>query len=98
DSPAKGPSVTSRNLAIVQAAVYDAVNSIDHTYASYSMDVPVRPGASLEAAAAAAAHDTLTALYPAQQATFDRALAATMGALAAGPSRDAGLAVGQLVA
>src|SRR5262249_53892432 len=44
--------------------------------------------ASLEAAAAQAAHDTLTALFPSQAGTFDSALAADLAGIPpAGPAR-----------
>ena len=55
------PVVASRALAITQAAVYDAVNAIDRSFEPYHAHVHASRGASLEAAAAQAAHDTLTA-------------------------------------
>ena len=55
------PVVASRALAITQAAVYDSVNAIDRSFAPYFADVHASHGASLEAAAAQAAHDTLAA-------------------------------------
>src|SRR5262245_30203014 len=69
------PFVFSRDAAIVHAAVYDAVNAIDRSHTPLFADVKAPRGASLEAAAAQAAHDTLAELFPAQQATFDAALA-----------------------
>ena len=56
------PVVASRALAITQAAVYDSVNAIDGSFAPYFAHVHAARGASLEAAAAQAAHDTLVAL------------------------------------
>ena len=53
------PVVASRALAITQAAVYDAVNAIDRSFEPYHAQVQASHGASLEAAAAQAAHDTL---------------------------------------
>ena len=64
------PLYVAREAAIVHAAVYDAVNDIDRSYTPFFADVKAPRGASLEAAAAQAAHDTLTALFPAHQATF----------------------------
>src|SRR5688572_14693771 len=64
-----------RNMALVQVAVFDAVNAIDRSYEPYAADVHASRGASKEAAAAQAAHDTLSALYPSRQAIFDAALA-----------------------
>src|SRR5262249_55454625 len=66
-----GPTRTARAFAIVHAAIFDAVNSIDHSYQPYLMEVPNVPStASIDAAVAGAAHDTLAALYPSQKATF----------------------------
>jgi hypothetical protein len=59
------PVVVSRALAITQAAVYDSVNAIDQSFAPYHAHVEASRGASREAAAAQAAHDTLAALFPA---------------------------------
>src|SRR5207245_6078113 len=58
-----GPTRTARALAIESIAVYDSVNAIDRTCAPFLVtDVHASAGASLEAAAAQAAHDTLSAL------------------------------------
>src|SRR6266446_6780229 len=56
------PTRASRALAIVQAAVFDAVNSIDRSYDPYLIEVDAPRSASIVAAAAQAAHDTLIAL------------------------------------
>lgn len=71
-----GPTLSSRALAIVHLAIYDAhagcVNSpaLPH-YITPS--VPAKPGASAAAAVAAAAHACLSALYPKQKPHFDTA-------------------------
>jgi hypothetical protein len=91
------PVLVPRDLAIVSAAVYDAVNDIDRSYTPFFADVQASHGASLEAAAAQAAHDTLAALFPAHQATFDATLAADLAGIAPGRARQ-GVAVGQAVA
>ena len=54
------PYVTGVHLAMVQGAVYDAVNSIVGGYEPYLDEVPAAPpGASESAAVATAARDTL---------------------------------------
>ncbi len=59
----------------MQIAVFDAVNAIHGGYDSYAR-VPRAPrDTSLEAAVAQAAHDTLSALFPSQRASFDESLA-----------------------
>lgn len=70
-----GPCRASRAIAIVHIAMFDALNSIDGGYESYTAITPTRAHASVEAAIAQAAHDTLVALYPAQAATMDELLA-----------------------
>src|SRR5918993_1080205 len=65
-TPGQQPStvVAGRSLAMVHAAIFDAVNSIDGSYRPYLTDVPDSKNASIEAAAAKAAHDVLVSLYP----------------------------------
>ena len=70
----KGPGKTARAFAIVHAAIYDVVISFDGSFTPYLTRIRVKRGASLTAAVAQAAHDTLVALYPQQQAMFDDAL------------------------
>jgi membrane-associated phospholipid phosphatase len=91
------PLYLAREAAIVHAAVYDAVNAIDRSYTPLFADVKASRGASLEAAAAQAAHDTLVVLSPAHQATFDAALAADLTGVPPGRANQ-GIAVGHAVA
>jgi membrane-associated phospholipid phosphatase len=91
------PVFVSRDLAITQAAVYDAVVAIDRSYEPYHASVHASRGASPEAAAAQAAHDTLTALFPAQAAAFDSTLAADLAGIPPGLARQ-GVEVGSEVA
>ena len=92
------PPSASRAMAMVHAAVFDAVNIIDRTHQPYHVQFPVSPGGSREAAAAQAAHDVLVSLYPAQQATFDSALAASLSTIPTGTGKVGGLAIGEQVA
>src|SRR5690349_24227535 len=63
---AQSPTVhPTRSFAIMHAAIYDAVNAIDRTHAAYLVRLTdAAPGASQDAAAAAAAYEVLVALYP----------------------------------
>jgi hypothetical protein len=88
----------TRNLAMVHAAIYDAVNSIERRYPAYKFIVPALPGASSTAAAAQAAHDVLALLYPAQQMALDVALAKSLSIVPDGPDKAAGVNVGKSVA
>src|SRR5256714_11042663 len=63
---------STRSFAIMHAAIYDAVNAIDGTHTPYLIRLTwVSPTASQEAAASAAAHEVLVALYPSFKATLD---------------------------
>lgn len=94
--PARVPF--ARNMAMVHTAMFDAVNAIDRSFDQYAADgVKASRGASPEAAAAQAARDTLTALYPSRQAIFDAALAENLAEISTGRATK-GIAVGKEVA
>jgi hypothetical protein len=81
------PPVAVRTMAIVHAAVYDAVNAINPTHEPYATNRQGPSDASPEAAVAAAAHRTLVELYPAQRATYDTKLAISLAAVPDGTGR-----------
>ncbi len=85
-----------RSFAMLHAAMFDAVNSIDGSYTPYLTDVPAMPNASLEAAAAQAAHDVLANLYPTRLAIFDAELANSLAGIPPDQVRR-GLKVGEVV-
>ncbi len=93
-----GPGRASRAMAIVHIAIFDAVNAIVGQYQSYTGLSRFRPRCSMEAAVAQAAHDTLVALYPSQQASFDARLAEDLSAIRNSALRDAGIALGRRAA
>jgi uncharacterized protein (TIGR03118 family) len=88
----------TRDLAIVHAAIYDAVNAIDHTSTVFHVPADAPADASPEAAAAAAGLFTAAALFPTHldlfQATFQSALAN----IPDGQAKNDGIAVGRFVA
>ncbi|QNA87657.1 hypothetical protein G4G28_02705 [Massilia sp. Dwa41.01b] len=53
-----GPTRTSRAMAIVHLAVYDALNAIARRYPGYSGQLDALPDSSQDAAIAQATHDT----------------------------------------
>jgi PAP2 superfamily len=78
------PQAGTRIGAIVQTSVFDAVNGINRRYTQFHPELlpaSAPQGASAPAAAAGAAYTALVALFPAQQATFQAQLAATLAAL-----------------
>ena len=92
------PPIASRAMAILHAAVYDAVIAIEGGYEPYHADIDAAEGASVEAAVAQASHDTLVALFPDQTETFDAALEAALADIADGAGKDDGVAVGAAAA
>src|SRR5262249_51785961 len=75
------PLVTTRVVAIVQAAVFDAVNGIERRSTPIHVQPNAPPGASRRAAAIQAAYATLVALYPSQQANLDAQRTASLQAI-----------------
>ena len=92
------PPTASRELAILHVAIYDAVNGIARTHEPYLATGLVPASASIEAAANAAAHKALVALYPGHSASFDAGYQAALNAIANSPQKDAGVAWGENVA
>jgi hypothetical protein len=87
-----------RMMAMVHAALFDAVNTIEGKYASYAVKLRAARGASREAAAAAAAHGILERLFPAQKPMIDAALATSLKDVADGGARAEGMRIGREVA
>jgi hypothetical protein len=92
----------TRGMAMVQGAVYDAVNAIDRGHEPYLLDVDalgIDPSASYGAAIATAAHHVLVAIVPSTQvAGLDAAYQATLANIPDGPSEAAGVAAGEAAA
>jgi hypothetical protein len=82
-------------IAPTQAAVYDAVIAIRGGYQPYARALGARPGASVDAAIATAAHDVLVSYFPTQIADLDADLTKSLGAIAEGTAKTDGVAVGK---
>jgi len=97
---AQSPTVhPTRSFAIMHAAIYDAVNAIDRKHRPYLVRVSGVPrDASQEAAAAAAAHEVLVALYPAFKNTLDTQLQQSLAQIPDGNGKTEGVLIGQSVA
>jgi membrane-associated phospholipid phosphatase len=86
------------SFAMLHAAIYDAVNSIDRSHDPYAISVRAPRGASETAAADAAAHAVLAALYPAQMGTVDAEYALELSQVPDAPAKQEGVRLGQMVA
>jgi len=91
-----GTPPCNRVLAIVHTAVYEAANAVTRRYPGGGLEAA--PGASVEAAIAAANRATLTKLLPAQQAAIDSAYQTALAMIADSPAKTAGIAVGEKAA
>jgi hypothetical protein len=99
-TPGAHPSATIfpvRSYAMMHAAMFDAVNSVDGGYTPYLTDVPGSKNASAEAAAAQAAHDVLVGLYPARATIYHAELEASLDGIDKNRAQQ-GIRVGEIVA
>lgn len=87
------------DLATVHVAIYDAVSAIDGRFQPFAI-TPAAPaaGASIDAAASAAAYGVLRALFPNRGAQYEAAYEGSISAIPAGEARSKGIAVGSEVA
>jgi hypothetical protein len=81
-------------MAMVQGAVYDAVNAIDQTHRPYLLTRKFDQLASQEAAAATAAFRVLTLTFPEQLPNLQPLYEASLADVPAGPAKEKGIAAG----
>lgn len=100
----QSPLATTRTLAMVHAAIHDAVNAIDRRYDAYFYEGPADRAASADAAVATAAHTVLIGLAgswgtPAQRvaacAMAEESLAGSLARVADPVARNHGVSVGR---
>ena len=79
----QGPPLSALHVAMVQGAIYDAVNAIDRGHKPYLPGLSAPSGASQAAAVAQAAHDVLIGITPATNTAvrdrIDDMLTASLG-------------------
>ena len=92
------PTAASPHMAMVQGAVYDAVNGIDRSHRPYLVLPAAQPWDSMDAAAATAAYRVLVAIVPAQQPTLEPLYTASLAAVPDGPAKIGGIAAGETAA
>jgi len=76
------PVVSTRVLAIMHVAMFDAVNGIERRYTPIHVDFDAPPGASRRTAAIQAAYATLVKLFPSQKSTLDAQRDASLNSIA----------------
>lgn len=95
---AQPPFPSTRFMATIQLAVFEAVNAITGRYEPYLGAITAPAGASTEAAAITAAHGVLRAFFPAAAATLDQQRDASLAFIPAGQAETDGIAVGEAAA
>ena len=76
------PVVSTRVLAIMHVAMFDAVNGIERRYTPIHVDFDAPPEASRRAAAIQAAYATLVKLFPSQKSRLDAQRDASLNSIA----------------
>ncbi|MGA8920517.1 MAG: hypothetical protein WB540_17455 [Pseudolabrys sp.] len=92
------PPNRARATAMLQVAMFEAVNAIERRYVPYKLDLTADRSTSKEAAAASAGHDILLTLYPDLQNSLDATLAAMLAGVADGDSKAKGIDLGKKAA
>lgn len=95
---AGGGAVGHRLMGYVQVAVFEAVNSIERRYKPYTRYVEAEPGASVDAAVAAANRGVMVALLAAEKPAIEAAYQAALAKIADGKAKTDGIAVGERAA
>jgi hypothetical protein len=96
---AQPPNVSVLHMAMVQGAVYDAVNAIDGSREGYLLTSRVAtPTDSKDAAAATAAYKMLSWIVPGQQAALQALYDASLAGIPGGTEKTRGIAVGDAAA
>jgi len=99
DVARQSPTTSSRSFAMVQGAVYDAVNAIAGTpYEPYLIAPHSRPGDSTPAAVATAAYRVLLSLFPDQAESLRAQYDDSLAEIPDGRSERGGVAVGEATA
>jgi hypothetical protein len=94
----QNPFAQARYAAIVQLAVFEAVNAITGEYQPYLGTITAPPGASAEAAAIEAAYQVLSTYFPASQATLDADRTNSLASIPDGQAKIDGIATGDAAA
>jgi hypothetical protein len=92
------PFAQARYAAIVQLAVFEAVNAITGEYRPYLGTITAPLGASAEAAAIEAAYQVLSTYFPASQATLTADRTNSLAAIPDGQAKIDGIATGDAAA
>jgi membrane-associated phospholipid phosphatase len=94
------PPMVARNLAMIQTAMFDAINAVSGAYHGYALDIVPQTEVSTIAAAATAAYDVASSIYTAakERAIWDASLAESLATVPDGDAKTQGIALGKQAA
>ena len=95
---AQNPFAQARSAAIVQLAVFEAVNAITQDYQPYLGSIVAPHGASPDAAAVQAAYRVLITYFPASTSALGTARANSLALIPDGQAKSDGIATGDAAA
>ena len=95
---ATSPYMAQRMMAMVHAAMFDAVNSIERRYQPYLVQLPADPATSKEAAAAAAAAALLATINEKTAAEVKTVLTTYLASIPDGAAKSNGVKLGEAIA
>ena len=94
----QSPPAQARYAAIVQLAVFEAVNAVTGDYQPYLGTITAPPGASADAAAIQAAYRVLSTYFPGSAPTLDTDRANSLALIPDGQAKNDGVATGEAAA
>ena len=97
-TPRMVPAAGQRVVAIMQVAMFDAVNSIERRYRPYLVQLPAASTTSKEAAATAAAGMVLASLVPQVQEQARSMTTSYLASIPKGEAKTEGIRLGEAVA
>ena len=97
DTNYQNPGMASRSMAMVNLAMYDAVNGVIPRHQQMYSHAPAPVGANANAAAVEAAYHVLSSIYPEQQAYLQGERTSSLSMIPDGPGKTDGVAFGAAV-
>jgi PAP2 superfamily len=94
----QNPFAQARSAAVVQLAVFEAVNAITGEYRPYLGTITAPPGASPDAAAIQAAYRVLSTYFPTSASTLDAERINSLASIPDGQAKTDGIATGEAAA
>lgn len=97
DTTYQNPGMASRTMAMMNLAIYDAVNNVTPRYRPFYRHPSPMANTSADAAGIQAAYRVLSSIYPGQSTMLDAARATSLAAIPDGVAKTNGINYGDIV-